>query len=159
MPCFFFSPKLKKTKPKTKTKQWTQQLKCVFRKCYTLPQLNTVGGAQPVLWISPPDDGVSVAVVVVGARRRSTTAGYEERRGEERDRETNRERKPRRWEANVSFSLICSVKSPVGDYKWRGIFLNHGFISNQSQPLIGHSSFRLVFLKKKNKSSFFTIFF
>ena len=57
----------------------------MFRKCYTLPQLNTVGGAQPVLGISPPDDGGSAAVVVVvvGARRRSTetTAGFEQRRG------------------------------------------------------------------------------
>ena len=55
----------------------------MFRKCYTLPQLNTVSGAQPVFGISPPDYGGSAAVVVVGARRRSTeaTAGFEQRRG------------------------------------------------------------------------------
>ena len=56
----------------------------MFRKCYTLPQLNTVGGAQPVFGISPPDNGGSAAaVVVVGARRRSTeaTTGFEQRRG------------------------------------------------------------------------------
>ena len=58
---------------------------CVFRKCYSLPQLNTVGGAQPVFGVSPPDNGGSAAVV--GARRRSTetTAGFEER-----DRESPR---------------------------------------------------------------------
>ena len=57
---------------------------CVFRKCYTytLPQLNTVGGAQSVFGVSPPDNGGSAAAVV-GARRRliETTAGFEERRG------------------------------------------------------------------------------
>ena len=58
---------------------------CVFRKCYTLPQLNTVGGAHPVFGISPPDDGGSAAAAAVGARRRltETTAGFEVRRGME----------------------------------------------------------------------------
>ena len=61
---------------------------CVFRKCYTLPQLNTVGGAQPVFEVSPPDNGGSAAAAaaaVAGARRRSTetTAGFEVRRGME----------------------------------------------------------------------------